>query len=157
MKNLLQMKFFPANADVALLVLRVVGILPMFIKHGIEKIFTFSAMSPHFADPIGIGPVPSLVCAMIADSICTILMVLGLFTRWAALISFTNLMVAWIFVHHFLFMGKNSDHGELIVIYLAATLTLFFSGPGKYSVDYLISGQEETEEPTSASRVGASA
>jgi len=140
MKNFLQMKFFPANTDVALLALRITAALSLFIKHGIEKAFTFSAMVPTFPDPIGIGRGPSLFIAMIGDSICSILMVIGLGTRWAALISFTNIMVAWILVHHFAYLGKNpiAGHGELIVLYLSVTLTLFFAGPGKYSIDNLI-------------------
>lgn len=138
MKGLLQMKFFPANTDLALLVLRITVMLSLFIKHGIEKAFTFSAMVSTFPDPIGIGRGPSLFIAMIADSICSVLMVIGLGTRWAALISFINLMVAWIFVHHFKYFGKNTDHVELVFVYLAVLLTLFLSGAGKYSVDNLI-------------------
>jgi putative oxidoreductase len=141
MKDILQMKFFPANNDLALLILRIVCITPMFIKHGIEKIVTFGAMSAHFPDPIGIGPVASLFCAMLGDSICTVLMVIGLGTRWAALISFINLFVAWSFVHHFQFLGKGADHGELMVLYLGATLTLLFSGAGKFSIDALLNKQ----------------
>ena len=140
MKKLLLMKFLPANPDVALLVLRITAMLSLFIKHGIEKGFTFSAMVPHFVDPIGIGLGPSLFIAMIGDFVCSFLMVIGLCTRWAALFCFTNIMVAWVLVHHFAYFGKTSmaGHGELIVAYLSVTLTLFVSGAGRYSVDNLI-------------------
>lgn len=138
MKNLVQMKFLPANTDLGLLVLRLAAIMPLFLRHGIEKLFTFSAMAAHFPDPIGIGPVPSLIFAMVGDSICTILMVVGLAARWAALISAVNLLVAWIFVHHFVFLLKGPDPSEVIVLYLAVTLTLLIAGPGKYSVDGLM-------------------
>ena len=140
MKNLLMMRFLPANADVASLVLRITAMLSLFIKHGIEKGFTFSAMVPHFVDPIGIGLGPSLFIAMIGDFVCSFLMVIGLVTRWAAAFAFTNIMVAWILVHHFAYFGKTSTagHGELIVVYLSVTLTLFISGAGRYSVDHWI-------------------
>lgn len=121
-----------------LLLLRLTAMVPLFLKHGIEKIFTFSAMAAHFPDPLHIGTVPSLVAAMISDSICTVLMIFGLATRWAAAIAFVNIFVAWAFVHHFLFFGHEADHGELIVIYLAVTLTLFIAGPGRYSVDAVV-------------------
>ena len=135
------MKFFSANTDLALLLLRITAMLSLFIKHGIEKAFTFSAMVPQFQDPIGIGLGPSLFIAMIGDFVCSFLMVIGLGTRWAALFSFANIMVAWILVHHFAYFGKNpiAGHGELIVLYLSVTLTLFVAGAGKYSVDNLIS------------------
>ena len=135
MKNLIQLKALPANTDLGLLLLRLTTITPLFLKHGIEKVFTFSQMAAHFPDPLHIGPVPSLVFAMISDSICTLLMIFGLATRWAAAIVFVNILVAWAFVHHFEFSGHAADHGELIVLYLGVTLTLFFSGPGRYSLD----------------------
>ena len=135
MKNLIQLKALPANTDLGLLLLRLTTITPLFMKHGIEKVFTFSQMAAHFPDPLHIGPVPSLVFAMISDSICTLLMIFGLATRWAAAIVFVNILVAWAFVHHFEFSGHAADHGELIVLYLGVTLTLFFSGPGRYSLD----------------------
>lgn len=135
LKDLIRLKAIPADSDLGLLVLRLTTITPLFLKHGIEKIFTFSQMAAHFPDPLHIGPVPSLAFAMISDSICTLLMILGLATRWAAAIVFVNVFVAWALVHHFEFFGHAADHGELIVLYLGVTLTLFLSGPGRFSLD----------------------
>jgi len=59
----------------------------------------------------------------------------GLTTRWASLLAFVNIFVAWAFVHHFLFFGHDADHGEIIVLYLAGLLAIFVAGPGRYSVD----------------------
>jgi putative oxidoreductase len=138
MRNLLQMTVIPTNSNAGLLALRLAGVVSLLLKHGLEKIFTFSAMAAHFPDPLHIGAVPSLVFAMLSDSICSVLIILGLATRWAALIAFVNIAVAWAFVHHFAFFGRGADHGELIVLYLAILLTLFLSGAGKYSVDALL-------------------
>lgn len=118
--------------------LRILVATPLLMKHGIEKIFTFSQMAAHFADPIGIGPVPTLVIAMISDAICTVLVILGLGTRWAALLILLNVAVAWAALHHFSFFGHAADHGELIVLYMGAMLALVLTGPGKYSLDRLI-------------------
>jgi|SRR5580704_873914 putative oxidoreductase len=81
--------------NLALLALRVIVFLPLFMKHGTEKLFSFGHMAQNFLDPVGIGPVPTLVIAMIADGICSLLIIVGLGTRWAALYSFCNLFVAW--------------------------------------------------------------
>jgi putative oxidoreductase len=135
LKDIIQLKAIPPDSDLGLLILRLTTITPLFLKHGIEKIFTFSQMAAHFPDPLHIGPVPSLAFAMISDSICTLLMIFGIATRWAAAIVFVNVFVAWALVHHFQFFGHAADHGELIVLYLGVTLTLFFSGPGRYSFD----------------------
>jgi uncharacterized membrane protein YphA (DoxX/SURF4 family) len=49
--------------------------------------------------------------------------------------------VAWAFVHHFAFLGKSPDsgHGEVMVLYLAAMLTLLIAGPGAASIDQILS------------------
>jgi len=137
-KKLLLLKAVPASQDAGLLVLRLIAVTPLLLKHGLEKIFTFSQMAQHFPDPLGIGAVPSLVFAMISDAICTALLILGLATRWAALITFINVFVAWAFVHHFQFFGHEGDHGELIVVYLGVMATLLVAGAGRFSIDGLL-------------------
>ena len=131
----LRFEWIPASRDLGLLALRLIVPCSLFLKHGLEKLFTFSAMAGHFPDPLHIGPVPSLIFAMISDGVCMPLLMLGLATRWAALWAFINLMVAWAFVHHFQFFGRSGDHGELIVVYIGTMVALFLAGPGKYSVD----------------------
>ena len=140
MRDLLRMAPVPASQDAGLLALRVAGVLPLLLKHGLEKVFTFSAMAAHFPDPLHIGPIPSLVFAMLSDAICTVLLILGLATRWAALVCLINLGVAWAFVHHFQFFGRGADHGEVMVVYMAIMLTLLLAGAGKYSMDALLRG-----------------
>jgi len=131
----LRMEWVPASSDAALLVLRIVVPGSLFLKHGLEKLFTFSTMASHFPNPLHIGVVPSLIFAMISDGICMPLLMLGLAARWAAVWSFINLFVAWAFVHHFQFFGRGGDHGELIVVYLGVLATLFIAGPGRFSID----------------------
>lgn len=121
--------------DLGLLALRLIVPTSLFLKHGLEKLTGFYAMAPHFPNPIHIGHLPSFLFAMIADGICMPLLILGLFTRWAAFWSFINLFVAWALIHHYLFFGRGADHGELIVLYLGVMLTLILTGPGRYSLD----------------------
>jgi putative oxidoreductase len=142
LKRFLLLKQIPLSPNFGRLCLRIVLFGSLFIKHGAEKIFTFGAMEQtfvaHHLDPLHIGPIPSLLYAAFADGICTLLLVFGLFTRWAALILFWNLLVVWAFVEHFMFLGHSADHGELIVLYLGGCLALFFSGAGKFSLDALL-------------------
>lgn len=137
-KRLLLLPQLPTSTSLGLLVLRVAVFLPLFIKHGTEKIFHFHAMVRHFPDPLHIGAVPSLAFALLSDGICSLLLVLGFATRWAALIVFVNIFVAWDYVHHFAFYGSQGAHGELIVLYLAAALTLLFGGAGRFSIDGML-------------------
>jgi len=140
LKRLLFQPFQP-RTDFGLLILRVVAFTPLFLKHGTEKLFRFQHMAQHFPNPLHIGAAPSLTFALISDAICSVLLFLGLATRWAALITFVNIFVAWAFVHHFVLFGPQGDHGEVIVLYLAAAATLFFAGAGRFSVDRLIVGR----------------
>jgi len=109
--------------------------LPLFLKHGTEKLFRFQHMTQHFPDPLHIGVVPSLLFATLSDGICSLLILVGLATRWAALVCFINIFVALVFVHHFMIFGPQGDHGELMLLYLAAMAMLFLGGAGKLSVD----------------------
>lgn len=138
LKRILTLDFVPSSVDAGLLALRLCVFLSMFIKHGYEKVATFSQMVPNFPDPLHIGSGASLFCAMIADSICSLLIVIGLATRLAALYSFVILFVAWALVHHFIFLGPREDHGQVIWLYLSGLIAIFITGPGRYSVDYLL-------------------
>jgi putative oxidoreductase len=137
-KRLLLLKPIPTSKDAGLLALRVLVAATMLLRHGLEKFSNFSAMAAHFPNPLHIGAVPSLMFATLADGICSVLLILGLATRWAALIEFVNLFVAWSLVFHFAFFGRTGGEGELIVLYLGAMVALFLAGPGKYSVDGLL-------------------
>jgi putative oxidoreductase len=128
--------------DIGILIIRVVSGGALVLKHGVEKAFDFHTMATNttlpFPDPIHIGVVPSLVIALISDFFCGIFVILGLGTRWAAAFSFVNILVAFITVHHWHFFGRDADHGEIIVLMLGAMAGFVFTGPGRYSVDYLV-------------------
>jgi putative oxidoreductase len=152
LKRLLLLTQISLSLDFGRLMLRLIVFVPLFLKHGVEKLFTFGAMAQRFPDPLHIGVIPSLIFAMIADGICSLLIVVGLATRLASVILFINIFVAWAFVHHFALLGKGADHGELIVLYLGACVSLFFTGAGAFSADALIerSGKEERESSSHA-------
>jgi putative oxidoreductase len=127
------------HADLGLLVLRVSIAGPLLIKHGLKTVLDFSSMAQHFPDPIHIGPIPSLLVTVVGTFLCSTLVILGLATRWAALFSFMNLLVAWSIVHHFAFFaGPEQDRGEVLVLFLGVMLTLILTGPGRYSLDYAL-------------------
>jgi putative oxidoreductase len=91
----------------------------------------------HFPSIFHLGPAVTFLIAFFSDFVCSLLLVVGFGTRWAAAFCFCNIFVAWAFVHHFAFLGSGlaADRGELIVLYLAALLTIVLAGPGLLSVD----------------------
>lgn len=140
----LPLGFVPRNVDLALLVLRVWFGFSLFLRHGWEKIATFSQMAAHFPDPVGIGSTPSLVFALVSDSICSILVMLGVATRLASLLIVVNTLVAFVLVHHGMFFGPHN--GETAYVYAGAFLVLFLAGGGRYSIDALWGGDTEEKK-----------
>ena len=133
----------PSNIDAGLLALRLVACISLLTKHGWEKLFhysdTYAKMADHHTYVAAIGITASLLCAAFADGICTTLMIVGLASRWAALVSLINLLVAWVLVNQMAyFNGPAAGHGEMIVAYSASMLILIFAGGGKYSIDRLL-------------------
>lgn len=128
-----------ADNDAGILVLRIVIGSTLCLKHGVEKAFDFHRMATSttlpFPNLFHLGVVPTLVIALTSDFICSLLIVVGLGTRFATLIAFANIAVAWALVHHFAFFGPNADHGEIIVLFLGAMISIFLTGPGRYSLD----------------------
>lgn len=121
-----------------LLLLRLVFGINLFLRHGMEKLTHFHQMAAHFPDPIHIGSHASLIYAMISDSICSLLVVLGLGTRVAALVIAVNLGVAFWLVHHHAF---GPAHSELVLVYLGGFLALMFTGGGAFSLDMKLWGR----------------
>jgi len=124
---------------IGLLVLRVGAGASLFIKHGLEKLTGYSTMVQHFPDPVHIGSHASLAFALLADGICSLLVIAGLFTRYASALIVVNLLAAFFFVHRAAFL--RDGHVELVALYLIAFVTLIFTGPGKWSIDARLSNR----------------
>ena len=131
--KLLQLNFLPRSTDAGLLVLRLWLGLSLLLLHGWAKLTSFSAMAGKFPDPIGVGSRTSLTLTVFAEVVCAVLIVLGLFTRAAALTQAILMSVAFFVVHKMALSGPAS--GELAFIYLGGFLALLLAGAGRFSVD----------------------
>src|SRR5262249_49148165 len=94
------------------------------LQHFSQQLDTFSKMG--FPTPLG-------ATAIIAESICSILLIIGLATRPAALLLASTMAVAFVKVHGLALKGEHSR--ELAFIYLAGFVAILLGGPGKFSVD----------------------
>jgi len=133
MNSFVRLGFIPPGYDLGLLVLRICFGFSLFWCHGLSKITGYSRMAEHFANPLHIGMRTTLLLAIFAESVCALLVILGLATRWAALIIAIDVGSAFVFVHKFRLTGQGN--GELAFLYLGVMLVLFISGAGRYSVD----------------------
>ena len=122
--------------DYGLLLMRLWAGLVMFFAHGKGKLVGFSERAESFADPFGIGAAASLTLVIFAEVVCAVLLALGLATRIVAVPLLINMLVATYL--HAVEWGDPFAGYEL-ALFFAVTYAMFIStGPGRYSIDYLI-------------------
>ncbi len=122
------------QSDLGLLVLRL-GASGMMLMHGWGKLSAFSTLMHDFPDPIGVGSTVSLVLAVFAEFFCSIALAIGVQSRWVTIPLVVTMLVAVVIIH-----GNDPFHKkELAALYLVGFVTLFLTGPGKYSFDGLLS------------------
>jgi putative oxidoreductase len=103
----------------------------LIIHHGYQKISHYSEMKSQFMNFMNLGSSVSLGLVIFAEFFCGILVVLGLFTRFACIPLIILMCVILFKVHAHDIFGK----GEIDMLYLASFLTILFCGPGMISLD----------------------
>jgi putative oxidoreductase len=119
------------QTDIALLILRV-GVGLLILQHGYPKFV--DAMAGHyegFPDPVGLGPHLSLMLAALTEFMLPLLLILGWYTRIALFPMLIGMLVI-IFGVHGSDPISDKEHG---ILYLIPYMTLFLTGPGKFSFD----------------------
>ncbi len=132
LKSLLSSKTY--STDTILLLARLALGAFMLFAHGWPKLERLGGEEVKFYDFIGLGATVSLVLALFAEVVCSLLLALGLFTRLATFfLAFTMFVAAFIAG-----ADKPFQNRELALLYLLAYTLLFFTGPGKFSLDRLL-------------------
>lgn len=120
--------------DFGLLFMRMsVGLFIVF-GHGWGKLMNFGTMSTQFPDPIGLGSTVSLVLVVFAEVFCGLAFALGLLTRFSVL-PLIIFMLVGAAIHH---ADDPWQKKEFALLYLIPYVTVFLSGPGKYSLDRIL-------------------
>lgn len=132
MKNTYSTNLNLRNVDLGLLIFRL-GISALMLTHGIPKLIKFFGSEEIvFADPLGFGEITTFTLAVIAEFVCSVLVILGLGTRLAVLPLIATMAVAALIVH----VPDGFGRQELPLLYLTGWVLLFFTGAGKYSLDW---------------------
>lgn len=120
------------KTSLLILVLRVfVGV--MILLHGLDKLMNFEALSVSFPNVLGFGSYMSLMLVIFAEFCCSLFLIAGLLERLFVIPPMISMAVAFFDVH-----DAEFPSGELSFIYLVLLFIMYFIGPGRYSLDYLI-------------------
>ncbi|MBD3905098.1 DoxX family protein [Chryseobacterium sp. Ch-15] len=105
------------------------------ISHGFPKLQTLiDGGEIQFYDFLGLGPKISLGLTVFAEFVCSIFLILGLFTRVAAGFLIFTMAIAAFVVH-----GVDGfDKRELSLLYLSIYLIIISFGAGRFSIDGMI-------------------
>lgn len=112
----------------------------MMFGHGLGKLNRlFSGEEIKFFDPLGFGASFSLGFAVLAEFFAAGLIIFGIFTRLSSIMLIITMAVA-AFLYH-----ADDPFGtqEKALMYLFSFILLFLTGPGKYSLQTLISPKLE--------------
>ncbi|MDR2011339.1 MAG: DoxX family protein [Bacteroidales bacterium] len=117
-----------------LLVFRII-VGAFLLTHGFPKFqHLISGEEIHFADPIGLGAKTSFILIVFAEFFCSILIILGAFTRLSTIPVMFGMFVASFITHG----GDTFSGKESSLIYMVMFASIFITGAGKYSIDYLV-------------------
>ena len=132
MKKLLTVQ--PLYMDSVLLIARVV-IAVLMLVHVLPKLaILFSGDPVTFPAVMGMSPEISLLLAVFAEVICSVLILIGLGTRLAVIPLIITMLVAVLYIH----MDDPFNSKEMGIHYLLVYVLLFITGSGKYSADNLL-------------------
>ena len=134
MKKLLSIRYSAGAFNFSMLFLRFVFGVLILAKHGYDKMMKFETLQTSFYSFMGMGSKFSLILAIFAEVLCALFIVLGLFTRLAAIPLVITMLVA-IFGFN---SGKSFVESEVAVLYFAAFTAILLCGPGKISIDGMI-------------------
>ena len=120
--------------EFSLLFLRVVFGGLMLFNHAISKFEKLGSLPIKFPDPLGIGSDISLYLTLFSEGLCSVLLILGLFTRWVSIPLIFTMGMAAFYIH----ISDPINVKEASLTYLAAYIVLLAYGGGKFSLDKLI-------------------
>lgn len=116
----------------------------MFMQFGIRQIAHFNELAPTFYSLLGMSGETTLLVMILIEIICSLLIILGLFTRFAIIPPFISMVIA----EHVIMQYYNTvdltklfslQAGYLPIMFMGIFIFMMLAGPGKISLDYIIS------------------
>lgn len=133
MKKFLSTHYSAGAFNFGMLFLRVTA-GALLMGHGYDKLVNFAKYKGQFMSFLGLGQTTSLALVVFAEFFCALFIIIGLFTRLAAIPIIVTMCVALFKAHN----GQIFGEGEMAMLYLACFVTILLMGPGRVSVDGMI-------------------
>lgn len=105
----------------------------LFFSHGLDKMINFNELSYTYPSVLGFGSYMTLMVSIFCEFACSLFLIVGLLVRITVIPMIAAMAVAFFDIHDGMFPA-----GELSLIYMILFVILYITGPGRYSVDYLI-------------------
>ena len=105
-----------------------------------DKLANVNQLADTFPDVTGLGSYMSLIVSIFCEFCCSLFLIAGLLIRIAVIPMMIAMAVAFFVVH-----DGMLPEGELSLIYLVMFIILYITGPGKFSMDYLIDRKIQKE------------
>lgn len=105
----------------------------LFFTHGLDKMMNFNSLVDTYPDVLGFGSYMTLMVSIFCEFCCSLFLIAGLLVRVMTIPMIIAMGVAFFDVH-----DAMMPEGELALIYFIMFTLLFLTGPGKFSIDYLI-------------------
>lgn len=127
------------SIHLGLLLLRICSGGIMAIQHGLPKLLKlYHGQYESFPDPLGVGPLTSILLAVLGEFFCGLLIVVGFKTRLSLIPAIATMFVAIVIVH----AGDPFSKIEMALLYLIMYVVLFMTGPGYYSLDQYLTNKK---------------
>lgn len=113
-----------------LLFLRIAGSALLIAVHGLPKVLHYGQELTRIEDPFHLGAAPTLLLAILSETLCPLLIALGVLTRLACLPIVATLLVAMLVVHPDWSLAEGQFGWMLLIIFT----TVLIAGPGRFSL-----------------------
>lgn len=118
----------------------------MFLQFGIRHWANYSMLAPRFPTMFGLSPELCLSVMIAIEIICSALIIIGFVTRLATVPPMLTMMAAEYYIVNELIPENismygldSTDPGYLPIMFIGIYCFIWLAGPGKISLDYLLS------------------
>lgn len=115
----------------------------MFMQFGIRQWIHFNSLAPKFMDLLGMGSEASLTVMITIEIVCSTMIILGFMSRLAIIPPFVSMIIAEDYILTSLSVEPSTlistQPGYVPILFLGIFCFMLLAGPGKISLDYLIS------------------